>query len=163
MTSLAAQTRRWLEAGPPASDEPAQPFLLMTPLGLADEIVARTFVEAGVVPREVLALPDYPRASLALYARRPTRARVALGLAYEAAWRGLCRRAAGEVWRLDEEAFALAWQLKPAFRARWLPVEQGALRFRVFHLPDAVDVPRQWAWLRALAVPGTADAAICGA
>jgi molybdenum cofactor biosynthesis enzyme MoaA len=145
------QTRAWLERPPPTPAQ-AQPFLLLTPAGRADSSVEPHLRALGIVPREVATLQDYPRLSMALYARRAlTSARLQLRLAYEAAWRARFRDVAATVWLLDEATFAVAWLHKRMLRVRWPAqlLEHGAqtLVLQPFHLPDPEDVPREWAWV----------------
>jgi molybdenum cofactor biosynthesis enzyme MoaA len=139
--------RAWLEAPPRLT--PGRPFLLLTPLGLEDASVAPFLQEGGVRPRAVHRVDDYPRRSLALYARTVSDARLELGLAYEAAWRRRCTSPHAEVWELDAQTFSRAWQLKASWRARWPAEGVGALLLQRLHLPDPGEVDRQWAWLRA--------------
>jgi molybdenum cofactor biosynthesis enzyme MoaA len=155
------QARAWLEQPPPTPSR-SQPFLLLTPAGRADGSVEPQLRSLGIVPHTVATLKDYPRLSMALYARRAlTTARLQLRLAYEAAWRARFRDVSATVWLLDEATFAVAWLHKRMLRARW-PAQlhehgEQTLVLQPFHLPDPEDVPREWAWLEAgLDGPGPA-------
>jgi hypothetical protein len=128
----------------------ARPFLLLTPLGLETPELLDTLRAAGIAPLQVNTVEDYPKASIALYARHLSLARVEQGLGYQAAWRRRSPTVRAEVWVLDDATFAQAWALKPGWRKRWPPQADGALLLRGFHLPDREDVARQWAWLEAL-------------
>jgi molybdenum cofactor biosynthesis enzyme MoaA len=136
-----------LEEAPPSAA--ARPFLLLTPLGLETPELLDTLRAAGIAPLQVHTVEDYPKASIALYARYPSLARVEQGLGYQAAWRRRSPNVRAEVWVLDDATFARAWALKPGWRQRWPPQARGALLFRGFHLPDPEDFARQWAWLEA--------------
>lgn len=142
----------------------SHPFLLLTPLGLLDERVAKTFHEHGVSPIEVLRL-DYPPAATGLYSRKSgTTERARVQRAYEETWRRRVADCSAELWQLDDGAFERAWELKPRLRQEWppelVPFEQRLLYLRTFHLPDPADVAKEWAWLtsqRSTRPPGRSD------
>ncbi len=161
-----ATTHAWLARGERRTIVgPARFFLVLTPLGLRNPEVARTFLTAGLRPGAVRELPRFARSSMALYARHTSVARTAVGLAFEEAWNQVAEGASGEVWVLSRADYLLARRLKSELRQRWQPTwveavasERGRwryapMRLQPFHLPDPGQVAREWRWIDALARP----------
>lgn len=129
---------------------PARPFVIVTPLGLAErDRIDQLFDELGVAVVARHPVPDWPAASTLLYARTDGDERLTVALAFEALWRAIVLDARAERWDLSGmDDFTRVVGAKPALHARLgivrvrleIPAVQiandGIVRLRALHVPD---------------------------
>jgi hypothetical protein len=146
---------------PPTSAVPAtaEPFIVVTPIGLARRAELLRQLEACGVqlagfPRQL----PWPRASTLLRAHRMHEFGRRRGWYFERVWELLYPGAIAELWQVTGESYRAARRGKPVLRqsttARVLRVSTPTFSFRTrlhaFHVPDPEDLRRETAALRAL-------------
>jgi hypothetical protein len=144
---VAAVQAGWWEA------REAEPFLIVTPLGLArSEQIARMLAELGIRAARRATITDWATAATPIYVRTLDDERLRVALAFEAIWRMIAPGQPAELWAVaDWEGFARLAAAKNAIRARL-----GILRFRI-HLPGiTIRTPDQIVRLQPLHVPDPA-------
>ncbi|MBK7876954.1 MAG: hypothetical protein IPJ77_14615 [Planctomycetes bacterium] len=149
----------------PRTPPPVRPFAVVTPAGLRfAESLERALSVRGARVAEKRALSDWPRAATALYAKSFDPDRLVRAFAYEELWRNLFPRQDAELWMLDDDRAlerARAWKAELRQRVRGVQVTvQGVFEsfeagLHAFHLPDPIDLEREWRATMALLGPET--------
>ncbi len=145
-------TRDWLlklHAALPQTPEP-RPFLLISPYGVAlreelMELLAAQIISIG----QRVHISDWPRASIAIYAKTLEEERLRVALGFEALWRSVSLTQAGERWDLATpedypRLMGVRVDLRTVLGTRRFQVQfpgvrlrsQGIVRLQAFHVPD---------------------------
>jgi len=125
----------------------ARPFILITPLGLRrrKRIVA-ALRNWNVRPGEIVTIPDWDRASTAIYTRKTDDASLRKALFFESLWRNVCKNLKAEQWILRQRDYRVVHGRKYELRAALGMARPG---LHLFHLPDPDEIAEE---ARALAV-----------
>ncbi len=150
-----APLRDWLRAvRATAHTAPApRPFLIVTPLGRPlRHLITRWLDEHHIPIARRIPIPNWARASTAVYAKTDDDERLRVALGFETLWQSISLSLEAERWEVAEvEAFLRLTTKKAALRAGL-----GTLRFHL-HLPDVtLRTPNQMVRLQAVHVPDPA-------
>jgi hypothetical protein len=153
--------RSWLRQGQRAGErECAQPFLIVTPLGLPSAAeLARALAAWSIHVAHRECLPDWPAVATALYVRGDDDATLLRALAFEQAWDALFPHGQAECWLLAGMAdFAELVRRKkelraglPARRVRLVtPGGEHVAGLHPFHVPDLPRLAEEWGCLNVV-------------
>jgi hypothetical protein len=153
------QVRRRLHTFRPAPPDglEAQPFLVITPLGMPwREVIAQSLVELGIAIAGRTPIADWSTASTLVYARTDDDERLRVALAFEWLWRALSPSMQAERWDLANPAdLPRLIAAKAPLRAR-----VGTLCQRVSLPGVTLRTPLQVVRLQALHVPDLETVAV---
>ena len=146
------KTKQWLlELRAVAGRIPApRPFLFVTSYGIGcREQLSALLIEQGISILQRVRIPDWPRASIAIYAKTLSEEKLRVSLGYEALWNAVSNIKDGERWDLVAPEDHL---LLVAVRSR-LRAQLGMLRYRVRFPGVRLNSPGQVVRLQAFHVP----------